>query len=381
MIFFFSIFFTLYAAINSYIFIRGWQALEGYPKLRILYTLLFVVLSLSYLVAKFLTKYFSSTLYDVLLWIGSFWFAFMVYFLLSIFIIDILRFFFVHSNIFSGISRQKYLLIKQSAGILVLLVVFIIILLGYLNTTDIKTKTLNLSISKGNGKLNHLNAVLVSDIHLSPMDDEKFLSHIVNKINELNPDIVLIAGDLFDDKAKILEERGIGEALNNINSKYGTFAITGNHEFINGIESATRFIEKHHIKLLRDSSIFIDDSFYILGRDDRSVAQFTGKSRAPLKDLTKNLDNNFPIIMMDHTPFGLEEAQKNNIALQLSGHTHHGQMFPANLITKMVYEVSWGYLEKDKTQYYVSCGVGTWGPRVRIGSNSEIINLKINFAK
>jgi predicted MPP superfamily phosphohydrolase len=132
---------------------------------------------------------------------------------------------------------------------------------------------------------------------------------------------------------------------------------------------------------LRDSSIFIDDSFYILGREDRSVAQFTGKSRAPLKDLTKNLDNNFPIIMMDHTPFGLEEAQKNNIALQLSGHTHHGQMFPANLITKMVYEVSWGYLEKDKTQYYVSCGVGTWGPRVRIGSNSEIINLKINFAK
>ena len=379
MIFFFSIFFTVYAAINSYIFIRGWQTLEGYPHLRIIYAIFFAVLSLSYLVAKLLNQYFSSTLYDILLWIGSFWFAFMVYFLLSILVIDILRFFLSHSIIFSEISGQKYSLIKQYLGVFVLLVVFVTILLGYLNTTNIKTKTLNISIPKGNGKLNELNAVLVSDIHLSPMDDEKFLSHIVNKINEIRPDIVFIAGDLFDDKAKILEERGIGESLNKINSKYGTYAITGNHEFINGIESAIKFIENHHIKLLRDSSTFIEDSFYILGRDDRSVAQFTGKSRVPLKDLTKNLNHNYPIIMMDHTPFGLEEAQKNNIALQLSGHTHHGQIFPANLITKMIYEMSWGYLKKGNTQYYVSCGVGTWGPRVRIGSDSEIINLKIKF--
>ena len=75
----------------------------------------------------------------------------------------------------------------------------------------------------------------------------------------------------------------------------------------------------------------------------------------------------------------MNEAKENNIDLQLSGHTHHGQFFPGNLITKMIYEVSWGYLKKNQTHYYVSCGVGTWGPPVRIGSVSEIVNIKINF--
>lgn len=376
---FFTIFFSLYTIINYYIFIRGWQALEGYPHLRIVYSVLFIIAFASYIVAKVFVKSLQPFLYDAMLWIGSFWFAFMIYFLLAVIFIDVARFVLYQFHLMPDIVRQNYLFVKQTLGVVVFLIVSITVILGYLNTTDIKVKELSLKIKKGASKLSSLNAVMISDVHLSPMDNEHFLKGIVNKINELKPDIVFIPGDLFDDEAHVLNERNIGPALLNINSTYGVYASTGNHEFINGIESAVAFMKEHGLKVLRDSSVLIDNSFYIIGRDDRSKKQFTHQDRKKLEELVEPLDKNYPAILMDHTPFGLNEAEQNNIDLQLSGHTHHGQMFPGNVITNMIYEVSWGYLKKNKTQYYVSCGAGTWGPKVRIGSNSEIVHLKINF--
>ena len=109
------------------------------------------------------------------------------------------------------------------------------------------------------------------------------------------------------------------------------------------------------------------------------MPQFSGKQRKSLDEIVKTISTNHPKILLDHTPFKLEQAEQNKIDLQLSGHTHHGQMWPANLITKMIYEVSWGYKKKGNTHYYVSCGAGTWGPPVRTGSSSEIVNIKIKF--
>ncbi len=379
MLVFFSIFFSIYAAINYYIFIRGWQALSIYPHLRILYLIIFLFLSLSYIAAKIFAKAIPGLLYDIILWAGSFWFALMIYFLLAVIMLDVIRLFNWQLNFFPPFVKENYPLTKFIAAAAVILVTVIIVAAGYLNTRNVHVKTLNINLPKGKSAAKQLNAALVSDIHLSPMDNEKFLSKIVGKINSLNPDIILIAGDLFDDHAEILNKRKIGPSLLKLKSKYGAYAITGNHEFINGIESAAAFIQSYNIKLLRDTSILIDSSFYLIGRDDRAKKQFTGLDRKPLEEIVQGVDKAFPSILMDHTPLGLNEAERNGIDLQLSGHTHHGQMFPANLITKMIYEVSWGYLKKGPTQYYVSCGAGTWGPPVRTGSNSEIVNLKINF--
>jgi predicted MPP superfamily phosphohydrolase len=240
---------------------------------------------------------------------------------------------------------------------------------------------LNLELRKGSGNLKELNAVLISDVHLSPINNGANLANIVNKINELHPDIIFIAGDLVDDNAQILEERNIGSALRDFKSKYGVYAISGNHEFINGIDGCVKYMRDYGLNLLRDSVVIIDNSFYLVGRDDRSNRQFANGGRKTLSELLKGLDTSVPIILMDHTPFGLDEAMNSKVDLQLSGHTHHGQMFPLNLITKMIYEKSWGYLKKGVTQYYISCGVGTWGPPVKIGSPSEIVNLKIKFVK
>jgi predicted MPP superfamily phosphohydrolase len=220
---------------------------------------------------------------------------------------------------------------------------------------------------------------MASDLHLSPIDGERLLSKIIDKINSVNPDIILFAGDIVDDKAVILKDRGIGESFKKLKPKYGIYSITGNHEFINDVEPSVKFMEEYGMKILRDNYELVDSSFYVVGREDVVMKQFTGKTRKTLKELTSTIDFNHPTILLDHTPVKLEQAENNGIDLQFSGHTHHGQIWPGNIITNLIYEVSWGYKKKGITHYYVTSGAGTWGPPVRTGSKSEIVNIVIQF--
>jgi len=379
MVIFFTIFFTIYAAVNYYIFIRGWQALSSVPYLKPLYALIFIVVALSYILAKFLGGKIPHLIYDAMIWIGSFWFAFMLYFFLSIVLIDLIRLFNWKLQFFPEFINSNYEDIKKYILAAVIIFSSIIISIGYLNTRKIVVNSLAIEIPRKQSALTELNAVVLSDLHLSTINGEKLLSKIVSRINELNPDVVFIPGDFVDERAETLKFEGIGGSLSKIKANYGVFASTGNHEFINGINGASKFITDNGINLIRDSSLLIANSFTLAAREDSSKTNFTREPRKSLGDILIEVDKNYPIILLDHTPFKLEEAEKNGVSLQLSGHTHHGQMFPLNFITKMIYEVSWGYKKRNNTHYYVSCGVGTWGPPVRLGSESEIVNLKIRF--
>ena len=379
MVVFFTIFFTVYAAINHYVFIRGWQALSSLPHLKPFYAVIFVIAATSYIIAKFLDGKIPHLVYDAMIWIGSFWFAFMLYFFLSIILIDLIRLLNWKLDFFPQIINNNYENVKRYLLAFVVLISSVIIFIGYLNTRKISVKSLSLEITRKQSALTELNAVVLSDLHLSTINGEKLLSQIVAKINELKPDVVFIPGDIVDDRAETLKSEGIGVSLSKIKSKYGVFASTGNHEYINGINGTCKFITENGITLIRDSSLLIADSFILAARDDASKNSFAKQRRKSLEEIISNANQNYPIILLDHTPFRLEEAEINGISLQLSGHTHHGQMFPLNFITKLIYEVSWGYKKKDNTHYYVSCGVGTWGPPVRLGSESEIVNIKIKF--
>ena len=378
---FFIIFLTIYTSLNFYVFIRGWQVISAYPILKSIYAILFIVIAYGYVLAKVLYKYLSPLAYDILLGVGAIWFAFLAYFILSLLLIDIIRLFNGWFHFLPSTIANNYECAKKVTAIVVIAVVGLIVFLGNLNKRNIEIRNLEITIPKGDSKLDYLNIVMASDIHLSPVDGEKLLSNIVDKINSLNPDIILLAGDIVDDKAKVLEDRRIGESFRRLKSKYRVYSITGNHEFINGVDSSVRYAENFGIKFLRDSYILIDSSFYLIGREDVSMSQFTGKQRKILEEIVKDIPVNYPKILLDHTPFKLEQAEQNNIDLQLSGHTHHGQIWPANLITKMIYEISWGYKKKGNTHYYVSSGAGTWGPAVRTGSSSEIVNIKVLFIK
>ena len=379
MVVFFTIFFTVYVAINYYVFIRGWQALSSLPHLKPFYAVIFVIAATSYIIAKFLDGKIPHLVYDAMIWIGSFWFAFMLYFFLSIILIDLIRLLNWKLDFFPQIINNNYENVKRYLLAFVVLISSVIIFIGYLNTRKISVKSLSLEITRKQSALTELNAVVLSDLHLSTINGEKLLSQIVAKLNELKTDVVFIPGDIVDDRAETLKSEGIGVSLSKIKSKYGVFASTGNHEYINGINGTCKFITENGITLIRDSSLLIADSFILAAREDASKNSFAKQRRKSLEEIISNANQNYSIILLDHTPFGLEEAEINGISLQLSGHTHHGQMFPLNFITKLIYEVSWGYKKKDNTHYYVSCGVGTWGPPVRLGSESEIVNIKIKF--
>ena len=376
---FFTIFFTVFTALNYYIFIRGWQALNTLPVLKPFYVVFFVIIAYGYIIAKVLYKYLHPLAYDIILGAGAIWFAFLVYFILFLLGLDLIRLLESFFQFLPKYFYNNYEQTKKITAIVIIALVGLIVFLGNLNKRDITIKNLELTLPKGSGKLNELNIVMASDLHLSPIDGERLLSKIIDKMNSLKPDIILLAGDIVDDKAEILEQRKIGESFKRLNPKYGIFTINGNHEFINGVDASVQYAEHLGMKVLRDEFELIDSSFYVIGREDSTMSQFTGKHRKTLQQIIQTAETNHPMILLDHTPYKLEEAQKNNIALQLSGHTHHGQIWPANIITNIIYEVSWGYLKKGNTHYYVTSGAGTWGPPVRTGSKSEIVNLKIKF--
>ena len=376
-IIFFVIVLLIYSLANYYIFIRGLQAIPQHSRWRIPYQALFLFLALSYIMGRFLEKIWLSVISDIFVWIGSFWLAMFFYFLLIVVVIDLVRLI-NHWFPFFQLITDNYVKLKQVTFFVSIGIVLVTVLYGYINACSFRVRKLDLTIAKQTN-MKKMNIVAVSDIHLGTIVGRKRFYKIVNKINELNPDLILLPGDIVDENLAPVIRKNLGEALLHLKSKFGVYAITGNHEYIGGVESAVNYLEQHGVTLLRDSVVKVIDSIYIVGREDRSIRQFNGKHRKKLVELMRNVDKNFPVILMDHQPFGLNEAEENGFDLQLSGHSHHGQLWPINFITNAVYEKSWGYLKKGSTHIYVSCGVGTWGPPVRIGSRPEILHIVVNF--
>ena len=252
-----------------------------------------------------------------------------------------------------------------------------ILVAGYLNSNIPRATHLTVVVEKNAGQLNSLRVAMVSDIHLGNIYGRKSLARIVNTINEYSPDVVLLVGDIFDGNLEPVIKNDMCAEFNNLQTKYGAYFASGNHERIREREdrnTAIDYLATHGIQPLLDAVILIDSSFYIVGRKDRST-----RTRKTIPELLNGIDMQFPVILLDHQPYNLEEAEQAGIDLQLSGHTHNGQMFPLNFITGKIYELDWGFLQKGKTKFYISCGVGTWGPPIRTAGFSEVVIIDLEF--
>jgi predicted MPP superfamily phosphohydrolase len=375
---FFSVVLSIYTLINLYIFMRGWEVIPESTSVRLGFVVLFLILSLSLIAGRFLERVVLSRFSSALVWIGSFWLGAMVYFFLILVVIDVLRiinFIIPFFPLLFTASQEA----GQFTAITIGGFVVLIIIAGFINALKPRVRALDLVIHKNVNPTKALNIVVASDIHLGTLICKSRLERIVEKINSLNPDLVLLPGDVVDEDLRPVIRENLGETLRKIRSKYGVVAITGNHEYIGGVEKACRYLADHGITVLRDSSMKIDSGITIVGREDASIRQFADKRRKSLEELMESVDTSRPVILMDHQPFRLQEAQENGVDLQLSGHTHHGQLWPFNFITKKVYELSWGYRKKGKTHFYVSSGVGTWGPPIRTGNRPEIVKIQLRF--
>jgi len=378
-LFFFISVLTIYGLINYYIFIRGWQAIPHASIIKIYYPIIFWFVVLSFILGRVLEGFWFSKFSQVLIWVGSFWLGAMVYFLLIVVLLDFLRLLNHWFPLFPSVITVNYVKAKQITALIAIGVVAITVLAGYINALNPRIRTLNLNISKRSNGAKTVNLAVVSDIHLGTIVGSSRFNRIVDKINQLNPDIVILPGDIVDEDLGPVIRQNLGETLKNIKSVFGVIAITGNHEYIGGVEKACRYLTDHNVRVLRDTVLKVNDDFYIVGREDRSIKGFTGKQRKPLEELMSQVDKSYPIILLDHQPINLSQAVVNCADLQISGHTHHGQIWPLTYITDMIYEVSCGYKRKSNTQIYVSSGAGTWGPPIRIGTAPEIVNIKLSF--
>ena len=377
-IIFVSIILIVYSLVNFYIFIRGHQAISEFVPDSI-YCSFFAFLSVSYILSRCFPGRSLFFFRKIFAWIGSYWLGFMSCFFFILLFIDLLRLINVVFPFYPAFMIEHYQQAKLYTLISVLGFSFLIIIAGTINAFVIRIKKIQIQIPKKSAKLDHINIVALSDLHLGIIMNRIQLKRVIKKINALQPDIVLIAGDIIDESLAPVIWKDLGKMFLEIKSRYGVYAVTGNHEFIGGAESAVEYISRYGVKFLRDEVVLIDNSLYIIGREDRDVNRFTKIRRKQISELMISADSSFPTILLDHQPFDLNETVKNRIDLQISGHTHHGQMFPFNLITKKIFEVSKGYKKIGDTQFYVSSGVGTWGPPVRIGSKAEILHFQVSL--
>ena len=223
---------------------------------------------------------------------------------------------------------------------------------------------------------------MVSDIHLGTIVQSDTLSKMVKTVNELKPDLILFAGDVFEENIEPSEKQQVSDNFRKLSAPYGVFAVLGNHEYIgSNADETIKYLGDSGVKVLRDSVQQIDGSFYLIGRDDISGARYNGAPRQDLKNLMDGVDRSLPVLLMDHQPSHLDEPVQQGVDLQLSGHTHAGQLFPIRLVTSRIFEDDWGLMRKGDFQLIVSSGYGTWGPPIRLGNTPEVVDIMIKFNK
>ena len=210
--------------------------------------------------------------------------------------------------------------------------------------------------------------VMASDLHIGYHNPRKELARWVDMMNAENPDFILIAGDIIDGSMRPIIEERMAEEFRRL--KAPVYACLGNHEFYSGVPGAKEFYKDAGIHLLVDEAAIVgkDSSIVVIGRDDR-----TNMRRKPIKELMDSAPNAQFSIVLDHQPYNLDRAEAAGVDFQLSGHTHRGQVWPISWITDRIYECSWGSHQRGNTQFYVSSGLGIWGGKFRIGTQSEYV--------
>jgi predicted MPP superfamily phosphohydrolase len=368
----FHIFIIVFFALVGYVGYRGWQSLVVFsPAVKITYIAVFALCFLTMMSGFLFADVLPVKIAASLSFLGYTFLMFVIYMAMAFLLIDIIRIF---VYIFANADAEIMFRFRLWAGAVAFVSVCVLLAWGNYNFNNPKVVEISIASSKPKqGK--QLKIVGLSDMHIGSSIGKKKVQKYVELINAQSPDIVLFAGDITDRGIKPIISQNIHEDFQKIKSNYGVFAAVGNHEkYSSNKELTLEYLKKSGIRLLIDESALIDSSFYLVGRDDK-----TNHDRKDLPELVENLNKDLPVILLDHQPFNLENAEQNGVDFQFSGHTHNGQFFPGNFIVKIMYELSYGYKKKGGTHYYVSSGVGIWGPQYRIGTQSEILVVNLEY--
>lgn len=323
---------------------------------------------------------------------GNYFLGTFLYIILVIVVVDLVRL------ILKYVFHARFLEFRSTfviTGFVCMALIILISVYGILHVGTIKVTPYEVTVNKKVKDMDSLKIVLLADTHFGYSINCRHAQKMVEKINAQDPDIVCIAGDIFDnDYDAISDPEGVCNALKSIKSRYGVYACWGNHDLDEPILAGFTFggkkkdqadprmeqlLRDANIHLLTDEAELIDDKFYVVGRNDSSRTHELGGQRLSPAQLTKDLDLDKPVIFIDHQPKQLQETADAGADLDLCGHTHDGQIFPGNLFIHLFWENSFGYLKKDKMHNIVTSGVGVWGPDMRVGTNCEICPITVHF--
>jgi uncharacterized protein len=369
---FHTIIFLSYTIPGLYLFMRIWQFYSDKGN-RFRYILAYAILYAVYPISSLFDERGAGAIVQVILNISDYLIPFFLYFFLSVLFIDLLL---LVNLVLKFIPREK---IKERAlrNRILLFIISLstaVVIAGIINFNTIRTTEYRITVPARGSDLSKLRIAFVSDFHLQEKTPVAFVDRFVKKIGTINPDLMLFGGDIVEGFGESGNMERFEIILRNIKSEYGVYGVRGNHDRIRrGISSD--FFANSGIIILGDSIVVKGTSFVLAGRNDSSA-----ESRKSAKEFLDEAPDNLPLIVLDHRPTETEQLSKTRADIVISGHTHHGQLFPINLITKSVYELSYGYMKKGNTHFFVSSGIRLWGPPVRTIAKSEIVIIDIIFS-
>ena len=386
-----------YLGVSSYMMFRFFYWMKhcnhrfNWLRFKVPFAVVYLFMALSPVIAFLLPK---SAVAIVIRRISTYWIGIMLYSLLYVVLFDLLRLIAKHTKLKNTLLFSRGSVI--SIGSVVVACAVATCLYGIFNARNIKVNEYSVTVNKSCGSDKHLKAVLVADLHMGYAIGVDHITNMVEKINQQDADIVIIAGDIFDNSYDGMDDpEGIKAQLKSIKSKYGVYAVYGNHDIDEKIlmgftfdwggkqlhnEKMTNFMKECNIKLINDESVLINDEFYLVGRRDTDKPGTEDGTRAEISELTKDLEKTKPIFVLSHEPDELQKTADAGADIDFSGHTHDGQLFPGNLTIGLFWENPCGMIKKDNMYSIVTSGVGVYGTFMRVGTDAEICSVDIDFA-
>lgn len=369
---------ALYFVLNGLLIYRTYSYLKATPFLAVPLALSGGFLTFSYLLARVIKGDVPEPLTKFLYLAGSFWMVAFVYFFLIWLMIELARLALKFTRHLDNVRSKLPRFFPQKTVFGIILFVSLVICAGYMNNLKPVVRTLTIPIDKALSDRQTLRVVVAADMHLGLIVNGPRAEQFVRLINEQEPDMVLLPGDIIDSSVGDVRVNGGAAALEKIHAPLGVFACLGNHEFYAGEQASFEFLDSLGINVMRDEFINLANGLQIAGRLDVARERF-GLSRKPLREIIGAADPRSPMILLDHQPVAIQEAKDAGVDLLVCGHTHNGQFWPFNYVVKWIFDMAYGYAKKGDTHIYVSNGLGSWGPPVRIGRPPELVVLELVF--
>jgi predicted MPP superfamily phosphohydrolase len=372
---FLVVFFVIYGLLHLYAFFKAKAALRFSTGTGLAVLLFMTVMTLSPFFVYQLEKAGLESFARGMSYTGFLWMGALFIFVSAAFFLDIYRLMvWIAGSIISS-KLPMHIPSARSCFILALFAAAAVNVYGHYEASDIRTEVITVKSSKIPKRAGGFKIVQISDVHLGLIVREERLKGIVEAVKNADPDLLVSTGDLVD--GQINKLHGLAELLQQIQPEYGKYAVTGNHEYYAGLEQAVSFTEKAGFVLLRGSAVDVGGIINLVGIDDSTGRRFGLYTAIDENDLLSGVDRAGFTILLKHRPRVVQGAS-GLFDLQLSGHTHKGQVFPFSLITRFYFPHDAGLMKlENDSSLYVSRGTGTWGPPIRFLSPPEITVIEL----